>query len=467
MKEALKKIHFVGVGGVGMGTFAAALSKYGHTITGVDGKLYEPMKSVLEKANIKLFEGYSKSHPESIAADLVVIGNVVRKDNEEATAWIKKGTPFLSFPEAVRTFLIQDKKSIVCAGTHGKTTTTSFISFLLQETGLAPSYLIGGVPRDLESGCEIRDSEFCVLEGDEYDSSFFDKGPKFLHYYPWMVVLANVEFDHADIYRDLDHVKSSFEKLMALLPGDGHLLVRADDKVAMEVSKSSLARVQTFGKHTSALWRLGAVEETEAGFSFEILYKNRSLSKFQTPLFGEHNLMNLISGIACAINLGVPVEKIRAVVEKFRGARRRQEILLTSPVHIVDDFAHHPTEVTATLAAVRNRYKTGKLIALFEPRSATSRRAHHQEAYGEAFEAADVILVSEPHAAQLLKEEERFSSQKLVEVLKTKGKEAEVFSSVEAIVEYVEKSSQSGDVIAIMSNGEFGKIQEKLKHLFS
>ncbi|MBI1859475.1 MAG: UDP-N-acetylmuramate:L-alanyl-gamma-D-glutamyl-meso-diaminopimelate ligase, partial [Deltaproteobacteria bacterium] len=389
-----KSIHFVGIGGVGTGTLAVNLAQRGFKVTGSDGALYEPMKSVLTNARIELIQGYDAATASRIAADAVIIGNVITKANSEARAWIQKGTPFYSFPEAVRRFVIESRKNVVVAGTHGKTTTSTWIAYLLSELGLNPSYLIGGVPNDLPSGSAITDGLYAVCEGDEYDSAFFDKGPKFLHYHPHFLVLTSIEFDHADIYRDLDHVKQSFEKLVALLPGDGLCVARYDDPVVVEVAAESLCPVQSFGNNPSAMWRLNDVKETPEGFDFEVLYKKRSIGRFQTPLYGEHNLFNLISGIICAVNLGAPVQKIAPIVSRFTGVRRRQQVLQASPFYLIDDFAHHPTEVLATLSAVRRRHPTGKLFALFEPRSATARRSVHQEVYPKAFAPADEICVS-------------------------------------------------------------------------
>ncbi len=461
--DAIKKVHFVGVGGTGTGTFAVALSESGYQITGSDKALYEPMKSVLASANVPFTEGFHAATADKIQTDLVLIGNVITKENPEARAWIQKGAPFVSFPEAVRRLLIQDKLSIVCAGTHGKTTTTSWTAFLLKELGKDPSYLIGGVPRDLPRGCALTKGNIFVGEGDEYDSAFFDKGPKFLHYNPHFLILANVEFDHADIYKDLDHVKASFEKLVSLLPGDGLCIVRYDDQNAMEVVQGALCPIQTFGQGPGAMWRLGTVTEDEKGFEFEVAYKGKSVGKFRTPLFGEHNLMNLISGIVAGVNLGIPVDEMRPITEKFRGARRRQEILMTDPLYLVDDFAHHPTEVKATLSAVRRRRPKGKLWAFFEPRSATSRRSVLQDEYAKAFDSADHVLIAEPYKSAALKEGERFSSEVLVSTLAAKGKTAKSFPSADAMIEEFLKGFQPGDTAVVMSNGEFDKIQEKLQ----
>lgn len=454
------------MGGVGMGTFAVELAKQGYQVSGSDLKLYEPMKSVLKDANIELIEGFSADTVQKKSPDIVIIGNVVRKENPEAMAWVQSGKKFLSFPEAVRQFLIKDKKSIVCAGTHGKTTTTSWISFLLKELGLNPGYLIGGVPNDLPSGSSITDGEYVVCEGDEYDSAFFDKGPKFLHYYPHFVVLSSVEFDHADIYRDLKHVKASFEKLISLLPGDGLLVARFDDPNVQEIMGLSYCPVQTFGMGVGAMWRIGKTTETEQGIEFEVIYKGRSAGVFKTSMFGEHNLMNILSGIICAVNMGIPMERIRPIVEKFKGVRRRQQILLEKPIFLIDDFAHHPTEVNATLSAVKKRYPEKKIWALFEPRSATARRSVHQEDYAKAFTAADEVLVKNPYRATELAEGDRLSETALADGLKALGKSAHCFDSADDIVKYLKSNIKENEIVVVMSNGEFDKIQEKIVNLY-
>ena len=462
----LRKVHFVGVGGVGTGTLAVALSASGCEVTGSDQVLYEPMKSVLASANVYVTQGYSAAIAEKLDPDVVIIGNVIRRDNPEAMAWIQRGKKFISFPEAVRIFLIEDRKSIVCAGTHGKTTTTSWIAFLLDRLGMQPSYLVGGVPLDLPSGCRLSAGNVFVGEGDEYDSAFFDKGPKFLHYKPDLLVLSNIEFDHADIYKDLAHVRSSFEKLIAILPGDGVCIARVDDPVVMEVISGALCPVQSFGLATTAMWRLGKVVETTKGFEFEVIYKGRSVGTFKTPLFGEHNLLNLLSGIVCAINLGQTMDRIRPVVEAFTGVRRRQELCLESPIVLIDDFAHHPTEVSATLKGVRRRFPEGKLWAVFEPRSATARRNVHQEEYTKAFDSADHTLLATPFKLDDVAQPERLSTDQLAQALTASGKNARTFPDSKAILDCLQKECRKGDIVVVMSNGEFDKIQEQIRRAF-
>ncbi len=457
-------IHLVGIGGVGMGSLAEALANAGYQVTGSDQNLYDPMKGVLERAKIQLVEGFSADTPNRFSPDHVVIGNVVSKENPEVQAWLRKGTPFCSFPEAVRRWAIGNKQSVVVAGTHGKTTTTSWVAFLLKEAGLHPSYLIGGVPKDLPTGCLIGTGDYFVGEGDEYDSAFFDKGPKFLHYNPSSLILLNIEFDHADIYRDLDHVKSSFEKLLRILPGDGICVARYEDPVVLSILSEAICSIETFGNSAGAMWRLGNIEEDESGFHFEVYYKHRHLGQFHTAMFGEHNLLNLLSGIAVGVNLGIPVETIRTIVPKFQGAKRRQEILLRTPYTLIDDFAHHPTEVNATLTAVRRRYPEGRLTALFEPRSATARRNVHQQSYPDAFEKADRVLIAAPYRQDSLGEAERLSVDSIVKELCRQGKEAYTFSKSEEAIERIQREFTPGEVIVVMSNGGFDKIQEKIRN---
>ncbi|MFM8269931.1 MAG: UDP-N-acetylmuramate--L-alanine ligase [Pseudomonadota bacterium] len=460
-----QRIHFVGVGGVGMGSLAIAMANSGFEVTGSDGKLYEPMKSALSNARIQLFEGYSSEYVKMIQPDWVVIGNVIRKENPEAQAWIQSGVSFCSFPEAVRRFVIKDKLSVVCAGTHGKTTTSSWISFLFQELNKNPSYLIGGVPIDLPTGSFISEGDIFVGEGDEYDSAFFDKGPKFLHYNPTACIISYVEFDHADIYRDLDHVKESFEKLASLLPGDGVLVVNYHDQNAMEVAQKALCPVQTFGMAEGAMWRVVNVQESSEGIRFEVTYKGRNLGEFRTLLFGSHNLMNLVSGICVASNLGISIEAIRSIVPRFHGVKRRQEILKEAPFVLIDDFAHHPTEVRATLSAVKHRFPDRRIWALFEPRSATARRNIHQKEYSECFDQADFILLSEPFKAKDLNEKERLSTGDLSSQLTARGKVAHEFSNTSGILDKLKEELKPQDIVVVMSNGEFDKIQNKILNL--
>ncbi len=458
----MEKIHFVGIGGVGTGTLAIELARRGYQVSGSDGPLYDPMKSELARAKVRILEGYKAENLDLVTPDVVLIGNVIRKDNVEATAWIRKGVRFVSFPEAVRRYVIRDKSSIVCAGTHGKTTTTSWAAFLLQELGRNPSYLIGGVPADLPSGSAIADGDIFVGEGDEYDSAFFDKGPKFLHYNPHCLILANIEFDHADIYRDLAHVQSSFEKLVALLPGDGLCIGRFEDPVVRKVMEGAICPTQTFGLSAGAHWRVLQVQHETHFVRFELECNRRNQGWFRTPLFGEHNVLNLVSGIAAAVHYGASLEEIRPIVERFHGAKRRQQVLLTEPVVLVDDFAHHPTEVAATLKSVRSRYPQSTLWAFFEPRSATARRGAHQEQYPGAFDCADKILICEPYKAGELPEGQRFSTQSLVDRLAAQGKQARSYGDVDSMVDVFRKEHRVGDVVVVMSNGEFGKIQHKL-----
>lgn len=459
---AIEKVHFVGVGGVGMGSLAIALKRAGFSVSGSDGKIYEPMKTALGSQGIELNEGYHSETVTKFQPDRVVIGNVVRKDNPEVQAWLQAGAPFCSFPEAVRRFLIKDKTSVVCAGTHGKTTTTSWVSFLLTKLEQDPSYLIGGVPLDLPSGSYLSSGEYFVGEGDEYDSAFFDKGPKFLHYNPSIAIIANIEFDHADIYRDLSHVKESFEKLASLLPGDGVLVANYEDPHVMEIAQKALCPIQTFGVSPGAMWQVLPLSENENGVNFELVYKGKSLGQFTTSLFGKHNLMNIAAGICAVANCGFSIEKIRSIVPLFKGVKRRLELLQKDPFIVFDDFAHHPTEVQATIHAVKTRYPSRRLIAVFEPRSATARRNVHQKEYEKAFELADIVCLSEPFKASEISKEQKLSVQNISQKLQETGKEVYSFDQTLDIVSKISELIQPNDIVLVMSNGEFDKIQSKI-----
>ncbi len=471
--KTLKHIHFLGIGGVATGNLACALAGRGIRITGSDKAVYEPMRSVLEKAGIEVLS-FHPAHAQNLTPDVVLIGNVISRTNPEVQAWLQGRTPFLSFPEALRLWIIGDKNSILCAGTHGKTTTTSWVSFLLKQSGLRPSYFIGGVPFDLPTSCvEEEDSTYFVGEADEYDSSFFDKGPKFLHYNPRYVILSAVELDHTDIYRDIEHVESAFEKLLALIPGNGHCLVRHEDARALRISKLSLGPVETFGVSPHATWQIADIKEARNGFHFSVLYRGRPFLQTQSPLLGMHNLCNLLSGIALGHVLGLSTSTLASLVPQFRGVVRRQQILLDKGIVLIDDFAHHPTEVAATLAAVRGRFGSGhRLWALFEPRSATARTNTHQDLYPDAFAAADVICLKEPsvptHVAGSAPVRSGFSTEKLAHDLQKQTKEAHVFRDTSALIEHVLSNAKNSDVIVVMSNGDFDKIQvsllEKLPH---
>lgn len=444
-----------------MGSLATGLAKSGFEVSGSDENLYEPMKSQIEESAVRFISGYHKETLSLVKPDVVIIGNVLRKENPEAGAWIRSGVKFLSFPEAIRTFLIDGRQSVVCAGTHGKTTITSFVSFLLSELGKNPSFMIGGIPKNIPT-CAVTTGDFFVGEGDEYDSAFFDKGPKYLHYDPKYLILSNIEFDHADIFRDLDHIRAAFRKLIALLPGDGICVANLADPVVRELIQDCLCPVQTFGNVPTAMWQVTNATETESGYEFEVLYKRRSLGKFRTPLMGEYNIQNLLAGLILVVNLGISIDAVRPLVEKFEGVKRRQEILLKSPVVLIDDFAHHPTEVKATVSGVRKRYPNGKLWAVFEPRSATARRNYHQESYGKAFEGADEVLLCAPYRASELSADQALSTDQIVAEIKKAGKAATSFPNAQAILDCLISRHTPGDIVLVMSNGEFDKIQEKL-----
>jgi UDP-N-acetylmuramate: L-alanyl-gamma-D-glutamyl-meso-diaminopimelate ligase len=457
----LHHVHLMGICGTGMASLAGMLKDMGYHVTGSDQNVYPPMSDLLRKLSIPVMAGYDATNLE-VSPDLVVVGNVITRQNPEAVALARMGLPYVSFPQAVRHFAIGDKRSIVISGTHGKTTTSSMMAWLLDRAGLDPAFMIGGIPNNFGVNFRRSQGNHFVVEGDEYDTAFFDKGPKFLHYRPWIVVLTSVEFDHADIYRDLDQIKESFRKLIGLIPKDGLLVCNADDPVASELAGDANCPVRWYSMDGRGEWN-GTYEMEETG-SVRLRVSNKGGEGFvlKTYLYGRHNLSNLLAAVAVARFLEVPVGALVEAAETLQGARRRQEVLgERRGILVIDDFAHHPTAVRETIAAVRDRYQGRRLVAVFEPRSNSSRRAVFQEQYGGAFDRAEIILIPEPPMMEKIPVEARFSSARLVESLRMKGYEANYFESTDRLLEGLLDLAKSGDVVLFMSNGAFDHLQTR------
>lgn len=471
-----RRIHFVAIGGTGMGALAGLCKRRGLAVTGSDKKLYPPMSTKLEEWGIEVDEGFAARHVTSRDPDLVVIGNAVRKDNPEAKATIRAGLPYMSFPDALFALAMRDKRRIVVAGTHGKTTTTTMIASMLHHLGRDPSFLIGGIP--VEFGDSFRDGggEDFVVEGDEYDTAFFDKTPKFLHYEPDLLVITSVEFDHADIYRDLDHVKEAFRTLVARMPADGIVFAATDQEGVADVVRDAPCRVVSYGVDrdgapSQAEYRGTSVTVGPHGTGFQLtLPREDGLHAFGVGIraAGHFNAENAVAALAIADVLGLPMLEASAAMAKYQGVKRRMEVRgVARGVVVVDDFAHHPTAVTVSVAAARERFRARKLFAVFEPRTNTSRRALFQDAYGQAFGPADCTVVKrvdtgDPIYSATGRVEEFFSADILVQRIHSKGREAIAFSTVEEIVEFLAREAQAGDVVLVMSNGSFDGIFDKL-----
>ena len=465
------QIHFVAIGGTGMGSLAGLMKARGASVTGSDQAVYPPMSEALADWGIPVQEGFQAANVLERAPcppDCVVIGNAVRPDNPEARAVMDTGLPYRSFPDALYEWGVKGRHSVVIAGTHGKTTTTSLVAFLLDATGRDPSVLVGGISQDLGGSFRDGSGEHFVIEGDEYDTAFFDKTPKFLHYHPQTLVLTSIEFDHADIYRDLEHVKEAFLELISGMPKDGVVVACISDENVSEVIQDAPCRVITYSVDSdlSANWRASRLLSDTDGTVFQLENDSQSCS-VRLPMHGAINVANALGALAAVESLGVPLLDAVSAIAGFRGVRRRQELRgEVRNVAVIDDFAHHPTAVRGSVEAIRARYPGRRLLVILEPRSNTSRRRVFQKAYVDALAGADQVLVQRvpdgPIYSATGEVGERFSADELAEDLRLRGVAALSLDGVEAIVEELAREAKPGDVVVTMSNGAFGNIWEKL-----
>ncbi len=467
--EHLHGVHLMGIGGVAMGALAGALQRRGIAVRGSDGPLYPPMSTFLAQAGIPVAQGYAPANLQP-PPDLVVVGNVIRRDNPEALALATSGLPYLSLPQALAHFFIRDRVSIVVAGTHGKTTTTALIASGLMAAGLDPGFLVGGIM--LEGGRNFADGagRHFVVEGDEYDTAFFDKRPKFVHYRPRIGLLTSCEFDHADIYADMDAVRRAFDMFVAAIPAGGLLLAWGDSEEVLARAAGAQCPVLTYGQGERCDWQLmGASPAEEGGARLSVRAPDgRELEVF-SPLAGRHNALNTTATLAALCAAGLTADQAARVQAGFQGVRRRQEVRgVAGGVVVVDDFAHHPTAVRETVAAVREfglpgwRPGQGRLAAVFEPRTNTSKRALFQEDYAEAFDDADLVFLREPPGVEGLGAGERFSSERLANDLAGRGLKARAFADTPALLAGLLAELKPSDLCLVMSNGGFDNLHQRL-----
>ena len=458
-----QRIHLIGVCGTAMATLAALLKHRGHEVSGSDEHVYPPMSDFLAAERINVLEGYRAEH---VAAppDLVVVGNAISRGNAELEAVLDGGIRYASLPETIRDQWLWDAHSIVIAGTHGKTTTTALTGWLLTAAGADPTVLIGGIARNFgDDGASYRvgKGKAFVIEGDEYDSAFFDKTAKFLKYLPDIAVVNNIEFDHADIYRDLDEVRLAFRRLVNLVPQKGLTLIGVDSPDAAALAGQARSRVQTFGLGAGAEWR-GLDVSIGASTSFRVQRAGQDLGEFTMPLLGDHNVRNALVAIAVGVDLGLDIEQLRKGLAAFKGVKRRLEIVGEARgVRVYDDFAHHPTAVEETLKAIRRSAPGKKVWAIFEPRSASSCRRIFQDDFARALSGADEVVIASVFRSSL-PPEERLSESKLVDDLTADNVRARHLPDVDSIVRTVSSEAVDGDLIVVMSNGGFGGIHRKL-----
>ena len=452
----------MGICGTGVGALAGMLQSQGYTVTGSDQNVYPPMSDFLTSLGIEIMSGY---HPKNLEKrpDLVIVGNVVTRLNEEAIALADMELPYLSMPQALSHFFIGKKTSLVVSGTHGKTTTSSMLATMLHFAGLDPGFMIGGIVQEFSQNFLVSNGEFFVIEGDEYDTAFFDKGPKFLHYKPHIAILTSIEFDHADIYANLEEIKTSFTKLAKIIPQDGLLIANFDDPVVREIAAHAKCQVMGYGTAKELPWSLQRVQVTPNGTTFSVLKNSHFYGDFTTRMPGHHNAMNSLAVIAALDRIGISATTCSKSLVRFSGVRRRQEVRgVADNITVIDDFAHHPTAVKETLKALRQAYPAGRLIAVFEPRTNSSRRDIFQNDYVTVFSQADNIIIKDPIPLSDIAENERFSAPKLVHDLSTQGLDAKNFCDSEKIIEHLVEFCKAGDVVAIMSNGGFDNIHSKL-----
>lgn len=460
--DGVHRIHLIAVCGTGMGALASMLKASGYDVSGSDQHVYPPMSDFLKAQGIPIFDGYRSENLNS-RPDLVVVGNAVSKDNPEVQAMLAKGLAYCSMPQAINGFAAAGKKQIVITGTHGKTTTSSFVAWMLHCAGLDPGYLIGGIVSNFNSNYRTGQGQWMVLEGDEYDTAFFDKGPKFWHYTPEVAVLTSIEFDHADIFKDLDHVKQAFGRLLKGLAPQAKLLAFDQDANIADLLPEAACSVSHYGHARSSPWHLGKVWIEPPHTRFEVYHQNRLWAEFKTRMIGNHNLCNLLAGVAIGEHLNIGIKQISHALETFQGARRRQEIRgVKNDVVVIDDFAHHPTAVKATVQAVKSFYGRRRVIAVFEPRTNSSRRKVFQADYAASFDAADMICIRRPPLLEKIAPDQRFSSEQLVADLQAREKNACYFSDTQSIIDFLLAETKPRDVVLIMSNGGFDNIHENL-----
>ncbi|MBI4503219.1 MAG: UDP-N-acetylmuramate dehydrogenase [Gemmatimonadetes bacterium] len=455
---AVRQIHLVGVAGTGMGAFAGMLKAAGYQVTGSDENVYPPMSDMLREWGIEVFTPYAAANLDRARPELAIIGNVIRRANPEAAAARERGIPQMSFPAAFGSLIAAGKHCVVIVGTHGKTTTGALMAHVLVHAGLDPTFLVGGVTANYGGNFRLGRGEYVVLEGDEYDTAYFDKGPKFLHYRARTALLTSIEFDHADIYRDLPHYESSFEKFCATLPRDGWLGVSASYPRAVEIARAhSRAPVDTYGVGPGAEYHAEDARFGPDGARFAVRGAREERVELLLPMSGNHNVENATGVYAAARRLGLSPATIADGLAGFQGVKRRQEPRgEIGGVLVIDDFAHHPTAVRETILGLRQRYPDRRLWAVFEPRSNTSRRNIHQAEYAGAFDRANAVTIRLPEPHDKVPADQQLDVPAIVGALRGRGIQAATSGEVAELVRLVSSGARRGDVILVMSNGSFG-----------
>ncbi len=440
-----------------MGSVAAALQERGFKVTGSDENVYPPMSIFLEKKGIAIKEGYRAENIPA-DADVVVIGNAIKRGNSEVEVVLSRKLLYLSLPEVLKNYFLRGRHNLVVTGTHGKTTTTALLAWIMEKAGRKPGYLIGGLPKNLGQGARLNDSKYFVIEGDEYDSAFFDKRSKFMHYLPELLIVNNIEFDHADIFNDLDEIKLSFRRLLNIVPQNGMVLVNGDDPSCVELARDCLAQMIEVGFSKNCAQRIRDVTYSAGGSRFKL-----GEGTFEIPLVGEFNVRNAAMAAIAARFYDVSKTKIDNAFKSFSGIARRQEVRGEARgVKVIDDFGHHPTAISHTLQALRHRYRGHRLWAVFEPRSNTTRRAVFQQQLPDALKLADGVFIAQVAKLEQIPEEERLNPEAVVDAIAKAGPPAFYEQNADAIVDRIVPMLRPKDIVAVFSNGGFDNIHEKL-----
>ena len=457
-----KHIHLIGICGTAMASLAGLLQTRGHRVTGSDAASYPPMSDFLRSLGIEVSQPFSARNLDP-RPDLVVVGNVVSRGNVELEYVLDERIPFCSLPQILHSEFLQGREVLAIAGTHGKTTTTSMLSWIFECAGRNPSFLIGGIAENFGSSFAVGSGKNFIIEADEYDTAFFDKGPKFLHYFPESAILTSVEFDHADIYDDLKAVETAFKRLVNLLPRRGKLIAHDSGESVDRCVAKAFCPVERYGMKESSHWRIADIRVTPAKTFWTVLRSGKTWSNFEFPLAGEYNVLNATAAAALATHYDISAEQIAAALKTFKSVKRRLEVKAeVNGITIVDDFAHHPTAITGTLAALRGRYPGSRLWVILEPRSNTLRRRVLQDSLAKSLSGADEVIVAQVFKMDAIPEEERLDVNTLAAQISQSGRRVQVLEDADRIVDTIAPDLRSGDVVAILSNGGFGGIYEKL-----
>ncbi len=457
-----KHIHLIGICGTAMASLAGMLQQRGFRVTGSDAAAYPPMSDFLTSLGIPVHQPFAVKNLDP-RPDLVVVGNVVSRGNVELEHILDQRISFASLPQVLHDEFLRGKEVLVVAGTHGKTTTTSILAWIFQSAGLQPSFLIGGIAENFGSSFQLGEGKHFILEGDEYDTAFFDKGPKFLHYFPDAIILTSVEFDHADIYKDLDAVETAFKRLVNLIPKRGRIIGFDHGESIDRCLARAFCPVERYGSTPQAAWRITDLRLDPARTSWTVQRDGKPWANFEFPLAGEYNVWNATAAAALAASCGIDTVEISAALKTFKSVKRRLEVRATiNGITIIDDFAHHPTAIAGTLKALRSRYPDSRLWVILEPRSNTLRRNVFQNDLAKSLSLADEVVVAEVFKSEAIPAAERLDLTAVAGDIKKHGHRARIVPTVDGIVQLVAPELRAGDVVAILSNGGFGGIYEKL-----